>query len=319
MAPSLLERPKIAEIFSPEEEVILHQGDALAFLKSLPSGLVSLVITSPPYNLGKEYECKKALQNYLQEQTEVIDELIRVLRTDGSICWETGNFVEDGEVYPLDAYFYKIFKGKNLRLRNRIIWRFEHGLHCSRRFSGRYETILWFTKTDNYVFNLDGVRIPAKYPGKTYFKGPKYGQPSGNPLGKNPSDIWTIVKQDWEEEVWEIPNVKSNHPEKTIHPCQFPIELVERCVLALTNEGDWVLDPYAGVGSTLIAALKRKRKVIGCEREPKYVDVTKERIDLFVIGKLKIRPLGKPVHQPTGKEKVSQVPFEWKKRQETQL
>src|SRR6185369_15077899 len=144
----------------------------------------------------------------------------------------------------------------------------------------------------------------------------KKGQPSGNPLGKNPSDIWKIVLHDWETELWNIPNVKNNHPEKTLHPCQFPIELVERCVLALTNEGDWVLDPFSGVGSALLAALRHKRRAMGCERDPKYIDMAKERIRQLFAGELPYRPLGKPVYQPTGREKVSQVPKEWAMREQ---
>ena len=189
----------------------------------------------------------------------MIDELVRILRNEGSICWQVGNFVEDSEVFPLDIFYYGIFKKKRLKLRNRIVWHFGHGLHASKRFSGRYETVLWFTKSDDYVFNLDNVRVPAKYPGKRHFKGENKGKPSGNPLGKNPSDIWEFAAQEWENELWDIPNVKANHPEKTIHPCQFPIELVERCVLALTNENDWVLDPYCGVGSALIAGLIQQK------------------------------------------------------------
>jgi len=207
----------------------------------------------------------------------------------GSICWEVGNYVQNGEVFPLDIFYYDIFKKHGLRLRNRIVWHFDHGLHASRRFSGRYETLLWFSKTDDYVFNLDSVRVPAKYPGKTNYKqGPNYGKPSGNPLGKNPSDKWSFVAQEWDKELWEIPNVKANHPEKTIHPCQFPIELVERCVLALTQEDDWVFDPYAGVGSALIAALRHNRRAVGSEKEAEYVDITKRRIDDFYAGTLKI-------------------------------
>jgi len=307
----LFGEPKIARSFHSKESIVLNQGDALDFLKGLPSKRISLVVTSPPYNLGKAYERKRALEIYLEEQTRVIEELIRTLRDDGSICWEVGNFVDDGEVFPLDFFFYDIFKKRGLQLRNRIIWHFGHGLHGSRRFSGRYETVLWFTKTDDYVFNLDSVRVPSKYPGKTHYKGPNIGKPSGNPLGKNPSDVWEVVRQDWETGLWDIPNVKSNHPEKTIHPCQFPVELVERCVLALTNEGDWVLDPYAGVGSTLIAGIKNNRRVIGCEKEAVYVTVAKERIEQFAAGKLRIRKIGTPVFQPTGREKVSQVPQEW--------
>jgi adenine-specific DNA-methyltransferase len=310
----LFDEPKISDSFDPQESIVLHCGDALAFLRGLPSDLVSLIVTSPPYNLGKAYERKRALEIYLQEQAAVIAELVRVLARDGSICWEVGNYVEDGEVVPLDICYYEIFKRFGLRLRNRIIWHFGHGLHASRRFSGRYETILWFTKTDEYVFNLDAVRVPSKYPGKTHYKGPNRGKPSGNPLGKNPTDVWEIVQQDWEHGLWDIPNVKANHPEKTIHPCQFPVELVERCVLALTNEGDWVLDPYVGVGSTLIAGLKHGRRVIGCEKEAEYVKIAQDRVEQFFAGKLRIRKIGTPVYQPTGREKISQRPSDWDSR-----
>jgi adenine-specific DNA-methyltransferase len=173
---------------------------------------------------------------------------------------------------------------------------------------------LWFTKSDNYTFNLDAVRIPSKYPGKKHFKGPNKGKPSGNPLGKNPSDIWEFLVQEWDKQIWDIPNVKANHPEKTIHPCQFPIELVERCVLALTNEGDWVLDPYCGVGSALVASLKHKRQAIGCEKEAEYVQVAHKRILEFYAGCLKIRPLGQPIYKPSGREKISQIPDDWKEQ-----
>ena len=302
---------KISNHFVPDERVILHCGDSKQFLATLPSESVTLIISSPPYNIGKEYETKTAIETYLNEQEDVIRELIRVLKSDGSLCWEVGNYVEDSEIFPLDIFYYNMFKQKGLKLRNRIIWHFGHGLHCSKRFSGRYETILWFTKSDHYIFNLDAIRIPSKYPGKRHYKGKNIGKPSGNPLGKNPSDVWEIVAEDWEREIWEIPNVKSNHPEKTVHPCQFPVELVERCVLALTNENNFVLDPYAGVGSTMLAALKNNRRAIGVDKESKYIDIAIERINDLQAGSLKLRELGKPIHVPTGKEKVSQVPTEW--------
>jgi len=220
--------------------------------------------------------------------------------------------VEKGEIFPLDISYYPIFKGLGMRLRNRIVWHFGHGLHASKRFSGRYETLLWFTKGDTYTFNLDDVRIPAKYPGKRHYKGPNKGQISGNPKGKNPADIWQIMAQEWETGLWNIPNVKSNHPEKTIHPAQFPIELVERCVLAMTNENDWVFDPYVGVGSALIAAINRDRKAMGSEKEDRYIEIATQRLEAYFAGELRIRPLGKPVHTATGREKVAQVPDEWK-------
>ncbi len=308
----LFSAPEIVDVFSEEHRIVLHLGDSYDFLKNVPSEVATLIITSPPYNIGKEYETKTSIESYLNQQEPVIDELVRILRNEGSLCWQVGNFVEDSEVFPLDIFYYDMFKKNRLKLRNRIIWHFGHGLHASKRFSGRYETILWFTKGDEYTFNLDSVRVPAKYPGKTHFKGPNKGKPSGNPLGKNPSDIWEFVTQEWESEIWNIPNVKANHPEKTMHPCQFPIELVERCILALTNEDDWVLDPYCGVASALIAGLKHNRKVIGCDKEAKYIEIAKERISNFYNGTLRMRPLGKPVYVATGREKVSQVPDEWR-------
>jgi adenine-specific DNA-methyltransferase len=301
----------IQERFSPEARLVIATGDVCEVVRQVPDEAMTLIFTSPPYNLGKAYETPVAIEDYLQSQSRVMAELYRVLRPEGSLCWQVGNFVQRGEVYPLDILFYPLFKRLGLKLRNRIIWKFGHGLHATKRFSGRYETILWFTKSDDYIFNLDAVRIPAKYPGKRHFKGPKKGKPSGNPLGKNPSDIWEIVLQDWQELVWDIPNVKSNHPEKTLHPCQFPIELVERCVLALSHEGDWVFDPYMGVGSSLLAALMHNRRAMGCEQEPVYVNIARQRIQAYENGTLPYRPLGRPVYTPTGQEKIVQIPEEW--------
>ena len=311
----LFPTPEISGVFSQEHRIVLHLGDSFDFLTEIPNNTATLIITSPPYNIGKEYETKTGVESYLNQQEPVIGELVRILRDEGSLCWQVGNFVQDSEVFPLDIFYYDIFKRKGLKLRNRIVWHFGHGLHASRRFSGRYETILWFTKSDEYKFNLDSVRIPAKYPGKRHFKGPNKGKPSGNPLGKNPSDIWEFVKQEWDKGLWDIPNVKANHPEKTIHPCQFPVELVERCVLALSSEDDWVLDPYCGVGSALVAGLRHNRRVIGCDKEPKYIEIARERILHLFDGTLKIRPLGKPVYIATGREKVSQIPDEWEQVQ----
>ncbi|MCE5331117.1 MAG: site-specific DNA-methyltransferase [Bacteroidales bacterium] len=299
------------EFISNELNYQIKNDDCLSALRKIEDEKFDLIITSPPYNVGKSYETKTSIEKYLETQDEIISELIRTLSKKGSICWQVGNYVDKGEIFPLDIYYYQIFKKYGLKLRNRIIWHFGHGLHASNRFSGRYETILWFTKSDDYIFNLDNVRVPSKYPGKLHFKGDKKGTPSGNPLGKNPSDIWEIIANDWETAMWDIPNVKSNHPEKTTHPCQFPIELVERCVLALTDESSWVLDPFAGVGTTVIASIKNNRNAIGIEKEDEYCDIAKERINELKEGNLKMRPINKAIHVPSGNDKVSQVPKEW--------
>lgn len=276
----------IADHFDSSADVVLYPGDCRNFLTSLPPGLARLVVTSPPYNIGKPYEQRVQLEDYVAQQSEIIRDCVRVLADDGSLCWQVGNYIDRGEIAPLDTVLYPVFKSLGLKLRNRMVWHFEHGLHCSRRFSGRYETIMWFTKSDKYVFNLDEVRIPQKYPTKKYFKGPKTGQYSCNPLGKNPGDVW------------EIPNVKHNHVEKTIHPCQFPVELIERLVLAMTNSGDWVVDPFMGVGTTAIAALIHGRKAVGAELVEAYVREATQRIRKAEKGTLTIRPMTRPVYDP---------------------
>ena len=248
---------------------------------------MQLIVTSPPYSIGKKYEQRSPLDAYVASQAEVIAECIRLLHPRGSLCWQVGNHVQNGEIFPLDMVLYPVFQSHGLRLRNRIVWHFEHGLHCSKRLSGRYEAILWFTKGDDYIFNLDPIRVPSKYPGKKYFKGPKMGQLSCNPLGKNPGDVWIF------------PNVKNNHVEKTIHPCQFPIELVERLVLSLTKPDGKVFDPYMGVGSAVIAAIKHSRLGYGCDVVPEYVDIARRRVRELQAGTLKTRPMNRPVYDPT--------------------
>ncbi len=273
---------QILQLNADRKDVYISCMDNLAFVKNLPDESMKLIVTSPPYNLGKVYEEKKPLENYIQGQAMIIEECARLLHPQGSICWQVGNHVQNGEVFPLDIILYPVFRKHRLKLRNRIVWHFGHGLHCSKRFSGRHETILWFTKSDDYTFNLDPVRVPSRYPDKKYFKGPKKGKPSCNPKGKNPSDVW------------EIPNVKSNHCEKTVHPCQFPVELVERLVLSMTDETDNVFDPFMGVGSAIIAAIKNNRVAYGCDTDQEYVDMAQDRIFKFREGILKLRPMDKP-------------------------
>ncbi|MFT4276360.1 MAG: site-specific DNA-methyltransferase [Rhodopseudomonas sp.] len=295
--------------------VKLIEGDVLDVLSGLPrSSKYNLILSSPPYNIGKDYErdTRRSLDQYVEWLDQVISALVSRLSPNGSICWQVGNYVKDGESFPLDIYLYDSFKSRGLQLRNRIVWRFNFGLHSSKRFSGRYETLMWFTKSNDYKFNLDPIRIPQLYPGKRH-SARKGGLPSGNRLGKNPSDYWEFSAEEHflNAPVWDIPNVKANHPEKTIHPCQFPVELAERCVLALTGEGDAVLDPFLGVGTTAVAALKHKRLITGIDKDPEYLRIARTRIKALERGALKIRPSGKPVASPRATDKVARVPEEW--------
>lgn len=287
---------QISSQFDCKNDVTLFRGDCRDLLAGMPNEIADLVVTSPPYNIGKAYEKRLEIDRYLEEQREIIRECVRVLSSCGSICWQVGNFVERGAIVPLDALLYPIFASFGLTMRNRIVWHFEHGLHCSRRFSGRHEVIMWFTKTDEYYFDVDPVRVPQKYPGKKHFKGPKAGQFSCNPKGKNPGDLWVI------------PNVKHNHVEKTIHPCQFPVELIERLVLSMTKPGSLVVDPFLGVGSTAVAAIRHGRRVAGAETVAEYCDAARDRIELEAAGLLPTRPMGRPVYRPNG-DRVALSPF----------
>lgn len=272
---------------------LLHQ-DAFDFLASLKPGSVDLIVSSPPYCMGKEYEKSLDIEDFIAAHEALAPLLARALKRGGSLCWQVGHHVQNGIVTPLDAIVYPIFATqKGLFLRNRIVWTFGHGVHASKRFSGRHETILWFTKGRRYHFNLDAVRVPQKYPGKLHYKGDKKGELSGNPKGKNPSDVW------------EIPNVKANHVEKTNHPCQFPVALVQRLVRALCPQSGLIVDPFMGSGTSAFTAALEGRSFSGCDIKAGYVSAARQRVTEATKGKAKYRPLERPIHVPKPTDSVA--------------
>jgi adenine-specific DNA-methyltransferase len=249
----------------PTVDQIVH-GDCLQLLRGLPDGSVDLIVSSPPYNIGKEYEARRALQHYLAEQSVVLHECARVLRSTGSIFWQVGAFSDSGSLIPLDVRFFPILEDCGLIPRNRIMWVRQHGLHANRKFSCRHESILWFTKGERHKFKLDEIRVPQKYQNKKAWTGEKKGQLTCNPDGKNPGDIWIFR------------NVKHNHEEQTIHPCQFPEDMIARVVLAVTDPGDLVFDPYMGTGTVAVVARDHGRHFLGAELDPKYHAVAQRRL-----------------------------------------
>lgn len=297
---------RIYKNYKDTNRVTLHYGDCMDLLHGLPNESVDLVVTSPPYCIGKAYEDPHNDIKTFKEQHELMfDELYRVVKPGGSICWQVGYHVSEKCVVPLDCIVYDIFTSHSERLeypfilRNRIIWTFGHGLNSTNRFSGRHETILWFTKGQQTVFNLDDVRVPQKYPGKRFYKGPNKGQLSGNPLGKNPSDVW------------DIPNVKAKHVEKTDHPCQFPVALPQRLIKALTVPNALVLDPFMGSGTTAVAAIIEGRRFAGAEIVEEYYNISTERIKEAAAGKARIRE-DKPVIEPNHNTAVAKLPEEFR-------
>jgi len=277
--------------------VRLETEDAFKFLRKLRPSSVDLIISSPPYCMGKEYDKSLNVEDFIADHFRLSPLLVRALKKGGSLCWQVGHHVRNGVAIPLDALVYEVFsRQREFFLRNRIIWTFGHGVHASRRFSGRHETILWFTKGDDYYFNLNAVRVPQKYPGKRHYKGPKKGEWSGNPRGKNPSDVW------------QIPNVKSRHIEKMDHPCQFPVALAQRLIRALTQRGDLVVDPFVGSGSSAVAAAIEERQFAGCDVNRSYVAMAAQRIKLLAKGTKIYRPIEQPIYEPNGREAVATRP-----------
>ncbi len=298
---------RIYRRYRESNEVTLYNGDCLELLKKLPDESVNLVITSPPYCMGKAYEDPHDdIETFKRQHISIFNDLYRIVKIGGSICWQVGYHISDKCVVPLDYIIYDIFTSMSeslenpFVLRNRIIWTFGHGLNSINRFSGRHETILWFTKGEQTIFNLNDVRIPQKYPGKRSYKGPNKGQLSGNPLGKNPSDIW------------DIPNVKAKHVEKTDHPCQFPVAIPQRLIKALTKPRDLVLDPFMGSGSTGVAAIIEGRRFVGAEIQKNYYDISVIRLKDAADGKAKIRE-DKPVAKPNENAAVARLPEEFAK------
>lgn len=298
---------KIYKRYRAGNEITLIQGDCLKVLKKIPDESIDLIITSPPYCIGKAYENPHDdINTFRKQHLDIIEDIYRIVKPGGSVCWQVGYHISEKCVIPLDYIVYDIFTAQSkekeypLVLRNRIIWTFGHGLNDTTRFSGRHEVILWFTKGEQGVFNLDEVRVPQKYPGKRAYKGPHKGEFSGNPFGKNPSDVW------------DIPNVKAKHIEKTIHPCQFPVAIPRRLIRALSTENALVLDPFAGSGTTGVSAVLEKRRFIGIELKKEYYDVAFDRISDAVEGKAKIRE-DKPVAKPDPHTAVAKLPKEFQK------
>jgi adenine-specific DNA-methyltransferase len=261
-------------------------------------GTVDLTVTSPPYCIGKAYESESTTTaDFIKTQREILPEVVRVTKQGGSICWQTGYHVTNGEAFPLDFAIYEILRDvPDIHLRNRVIWSFGHGLNSTTRFSGRHEVVLWFTKGTVRNFNLDAIRVPQKYPGKRHYKGENKGTLSGNPLGKNPGDVW------------ELPNVNANHIEKTNHPCQFPVGLAQRFIRALCPENGLVLDPFMGSGSSGVAAKLESRRFLGAEVFHDYMTVAVDRLNSAQKGTVRVRDLNKPIYIPSPNSAVAKRP-----------
>ena len=241
-------------------------GEMLEVMRGMPDGQFDLTITSPPYNIGKEYESRRALEDYLHWCAQWLGEVHRLTKPQGALWLNLGYLQVPcrGRAVPLP---YLLWDKSPFYLLQEIVWHYGAGVASKRAFSPRNEKWLWFVKDPgDYWFDLDAVRDPnVKYPNQK-----KNGKLKCNPLGKNPGDVWII------------PKVTSGSGrasrERTTHPAQFPIAVVERIIRACSREGDTIFDPFAGSGSTLAASLMNKRRGVGIEIRPDYCAIAERRL-----------------------------------------
>ena len=255
------------------EGVVIYNGDCLKLLSSLESELFDLVVTSPPYNIGKEYETIMDPEHYKQWSKEWIEQVYKVTKDDGAFWLNLGYFSlpNKANAIPIAYYLWDIIPFYFIQ---EIVWNYGAGVACKNTFSPRNEKFLWYVKNfSDYKFNLDAIRdTNVKYPNQK-----KNGKLRCNPLGKNPTDVWQIPKV--------TSGTNRSSVERTPHPAQFPSALIDRIVQACSNQGDLILDPFMGSGSTAEAALKAGRQVVGFEIEPAYIKIIGDRLDRFFENK----------------------------------
>jgi DNA modification methylase len=259
-------RRQLGEPYYETDEVLVYCDNSLELMSKIRDRAVNLIVTSPPYNIGKEYEAVKPVDEYIRWTEEWIKKAYEITQPNGALLLNLGYLKHPtkGNAIPIP---YLMWDKTDFFLMQEIIWNYGAGVSCKKQLSPRNEKILWYVKDEtNYTFNLDEIRDPdVKYPNQK-----KNGKLRCNPLGKNPSDVW------------QIPKVTSGtgraSKERTSHPAQFPIELVERIILGFSNPGDIILDPFLGSGTVAEVAIKHGRYVIGIELNDKYCDIASNRL-----------------------------------------
>ena len=252
-------------------ELMLYHGDCLELMPTLPGKFVNLTVTSPPYNIGKEYESSLPMNEYLNWTEDWVRQVHRLTASDGAFWLNLGYVSIPGRAKAIPLP-YLIWERIPFYLLQEIVWHYGAGVAARHAFSPRNEKWLWYVKdAAEYTFNLDAVRDPnVKYPNQK-----KNGRVRVNALGKNPSDVWILPKVTTGENV----NGRRASPERTQHPAQFPLAVVKRIVLACSNAGDLVFDPLVGSGSTLHAALLTGRSGVGIDKSERYLEIAARRLE----------------------------------------
>ncbi len=247
--------------------VLIYNDDCISLMEKLPGNILNLTVTSPPYNIGKEYESIMPLTEYLAWSEEWIEQVYRICSLDGAFWLNLGYLPVSGKAKAIPIP-YLLWDRIPFYMIQEIVWHYAAGVAGKKFFSPRNEKFIWYVKNqNNYIFNLDAVRDPnVKYPNQK-----KNGKIKVNSLGKNPTDVWSFPK------VTSGKNRASK--ERTPHPAQFPEAVIDRIIKASSNESDIVFDPFLGSGTTAAVALRLSRKVVGFEINNQYCDIAIERIE----------------------------------------
>lgn len=239
------------------ENRILH-GDIFEWLEQIKSNSIDLAVTSPPYNIGKEYEKKTPIEDYIKWSEDYFKEVYRVLKSDRSFMLQVGQHVDKlTNNIPLTYLLFQSAINAGFKVRQEIIWYFKGGMQAKKKLTGQNEKIMWLYKGDKLpYFDVDSVRV----------KEWQAIDKRNNPNEKNPTDVW------------EFNRVAGNSKEKLGHPCQFPVVMIERIVKGWSKEGETVLDCFMGSGTTAEACINTNRNFIGIERDWNYCDMANERV-----------------------------------------
>lgn len=249
------------------DKCILFCGDTINMQGKLKPAFFDTIITSPPYNIGKEYERVKSLEEYIEWSGKWITDACQLLTDTGAMLLNLGyvSVENQGRAVPLP---YLLWDKIPLYLNQEIVWNYSAGVACKKYLSPRNEKILWYVKDCNsYTFNLDAIRDKnVKYPNSK-----KNGRLRVNTLGKNPSDVWEIAKV--------TTGFNRASKERTPHPCQFPVDLIDRLVLGFSNCEDIIYDPFVGSGTTFESCIKNNRYCVGFEIKEEYCEIARQRVE----------------------------------------
>jgi adenine-specific DNA-methyltransferase len=243
-------------------------ADCIEFMRTMQEGTASLVITSPPYNTSKEYETNLSVEEYMQFAERWVSSIPRLLTSTGALWLNLRHIMmSETEAVPLTYLYYPLLIKHGLHVIQEVVWHFEGGLAYAKRFSHRTERWMWCVKDPkNYVFHLDDVRDKT-----LNISNDKRSHPDG----KNPTDYWRYPT---------VVGGKGATREKTAHPCQFPLAMIERIIRACSNPGDVILDPFGGSGTTADAAHQNGRGFISIEINPRYHEIAQARLGINGLG-----------------------------------